>query len=254
MCETFNTDTIFDAEPRTTTGVTGSDAAKPTESSSGAGNYTTSGNLNPSDSDVTGASRYTGFTQNAKIAPLEDNYNPAGGVNKSEGKSEGTTESKPATTEKTGDVNESGRDKASSGPAKELGSSTEAGKDMSKAQQDVRDPEDPQTDPKESAKKSNVDDTDQNPDRGGHPDKDDGPGPRSMEELAKEGGGDAGKTSGEGSGEGGDDEDEGDGPQKKSHGSGTGEQYVKSSGLKADGGDFDATKPGAGREADRMSY
>ena len=32
---------------------------------------------------------------------------------------------------------------------------------------------------------------------------------------------------------------------------GTGEQWVKTSGLAADGGDFDATKPGAGREADR---
>lgn len=42
-----------------------------------------------------------------------------------------------------------------------------------------------------------------------------------------------------------------DGPGAKSQGEGTGEQYVKSSGLAADGGDFDATKPGAGREADR---
>jgi len=33
---------------------------------------------------------------------------------------------------------------------------------------------------------------------------------------------------------------------------GTGEQWVKTSGLAADGGDFDATKPGAGREADRL--
>lgn len=32
---------------------------------------------------------------------------------------------------------------------------------------------------------------------------------------------------------------------------GTGEQYVKTTGLAADGGNFDATKPGAGREADR---
>jgi len=31
----------------------------------------------------------------------------------------------------------------------------------------------------------------------------------------------------------------------------TGERWVKTSGLAADGGDFDATKPGAGREADR---
>jgi len=33
---------------------------------------------------------------------------------------------------------------------------------------------------------------------------------------------------------------------------GTGEQYVKSSGLVADGGDFDATNPGAGAEATRL--
>lgn len=34
-------------------------------------------------------------------------------------------------------------------------------------------------------------------------------------------------------------------------GEGTGERWVKSSGMKADGGDFDASAPGAGREADR---
>jgi len=33
---------------------------------------------------------------------------------------------------------------------------------------------------------------------------------------------------------------------------GTGEQYVKSSGLVSEGGDFDATKPGAGAEATRL--
>lgn len=43
------------------------------------------------------------------------------------------------------------------------------------------------------------------------------------------------------------------GIQSESTGSGTGELYVKSTGLAADGGDFDATKPGAGREADRKS-
>ncbi|PSN66175.1 hypothetical protein BS50DRAFT_635326 [Corynespora cassiicola Philippines] len=33
---------------------------------------------------------------------------------------------------------------------------------------------------------------------------------------------------------------------------GSGEEWIKTSGLHADGGDFDATKPGAGREADRL--
>jgi len=46
--------------------------------------------------------------------------------------------------------------------------------------------------------------------------------------------------------------EEDDGPQKESHGEGTGEKYVKSSGMKADGGDFDAANPGAGKEADRL--
>jgi len=33
---------------------------------------------------------------------------------------------------------------------------------------------------------------------------------------------------------------------------GTGEEWVKTSGIAAEGGDFDATKPGAGREATRL--
>jgi hypothetical protein len=46
----------------------------------------------------------------------------------------------------------------------------------------------------------------------------------------------------------------GEGLQKTSGGEGTGEQWVKSSGMKADGGDFDASAPGAGREADRKFF
>lgn len=65
-----------------------------------------------------------------------------------------------------------------------------------------------------------------------------------MEERAKEGGNTSGSTA---AGSEGDD----DGPQKESKGEGTGEKYIKSSGMKADGGDFDASNPGAGREADR---
>jgi hypothetical protein len=42
---------------------------------------------------------------------------------------------------------------------------------------------------------------------------------------------------------------EGGGPHGKTLG--TGMQYVKCTGLAADGGDFDATKPGAGAEATR---
>lgn len=43
------------------------------------------------------------------------------------------------------------------------------------------------------------------------------------------------------------------GPGAPSKGEGTGEKWVKTSGMAADGGDFDAAKPGAGREADRKS-
>jgi len=46
--------------------------------------------------------------------------------------------------------------------------------------------------------------------------------------------------------------EEEDGPQKESHGEGTSEKYIESSGLKADGGDFDAANTGAAREADRL--
>ncbi|KAK6533504.1 hypothetical protein TWF694_002443 [Orbilia ellipsospora] len=40
--------------------------------------------------------------------------------------------------------------------------------------------------------------------------------------------------------------------ENESKGEGTGEKYEKSTGLAADGGDFDATRPGAAREAQRL--
>ncbi|KAK4123215.1 hypothetical protein N657DRAFT_690856 [Parathielavia appendiculata] len=112
-----------------------------------------------------------------------------------------------------------------------------------------------------------------------------GPGPRPLAEVAREHGGDAGaaakpasakseqsgtvpgthlpeierdqqqrrRDSGKGLGE----AQEGGAGMGGEHGGekmggGTGEHYVKSSGLAAEGGDFDASKPGAGREADRL--
>lgn len=77
-----------------------------------------------------------------------------------------------------------------------------------------------------------------------------GPGPRTLEEIAHENGGDAGNSSANASAtsiEGGDAVDD----PGSSHEKGTGEKYIKSTGLQADGGDFDATRAGAGREADR---
>lgn len=85
------------------------------------------------------------------------------------------------------------------------------------------------------------------------------PGPKPLIAVAKEHGGDAGnmdkaEANGEQPSDSAEDspEDDANGIQKQSHGSGTGEQYVKSSGLQADGGNFDASAPGAGREADRL--
>ncbi|KAI0386211.1 hypothetical protein F5Y04DRAFT_275818 [Hypomontagnella monticulosa] len=129
--------------------------------------------------------------------------------------------------------------------------------DSTKAQNDVRDPENPQTNPKSAP--TDVNDTEDGPNEA---QKLDGPGPKPLDEVARENGGDAGnldkdKSSKSLPGENPDasenkEEEDEDGPNAKSKGEGTGEQYVKSSGLQADGGDFDATKPGAGREADRL--
>ncbi len=131
--------------------------------------------------------------------------------------------------------------------------------DTTKSQNDTRDPENPQTNPKSAP--TDVNDADDGPNEA---QKLDGPGPKPLDEVAREHGGDAGKLSRDkGKGIAGaeqpseskeDEEEDEDGPNAKSKGEGTGEQYVKSNGLNADGGDFDATKPGAGREADRKYY
>ncbi|KAK4661823.1 uncharacterized protein QC763_708020 [Podospora pseudopauciseta] len=96
--------------------------------------------------------------------------------------------------------------------------------------------------------KKNVDDSGDGVDKSDNPVKIDGPGPRPLEVVAKEHGGDAGAKA----------RDERKGQRSSSvdtqedHEDGTGELYVRSSGLKADGGDFDAAAPGAGKEADRL--
>ncbi|KAI5863219.1 hypothetical protein GGS23DRAFT_609755 [Durotheca rogersii] len=86
----------------------------------------------------------------------------------------------------------------------------------------------------------------------------DGPGPKPLDELAREHGGDAGDLSkseenpAKGKGGGVKETGKETSPDSESAAEGTGEKYVRSSGLQAEGGDFDATKPGAGREADRL--
>ncbi|KAI1505521.1 hypothetical protein F5X99DRAFT_368346 [Biscogniauxia marginata] len=122
--------------------------------------------------------------------------------------------------------------------------------DTTKGQNDVRDPEDPLTNPK--AAPTDVNNTDDGPNEA---QKLDGPGPKPLDEVAKTHGGDAGHSGTSESQElHSDDKQEKkeDALNAESTGEGTGEQYVKSCGLKADGGDFDATKPGAGREAERL--
>lgn len=88
-----------------------------------------------------------------------------------------------------------------------------------------------------------------------------GDAPRPLSDLAKDHGGSAGSTESTSASSGGQGRQGGDrsgsgsgGPQAEgeSHGEGTGEMWVKTTGFAADGGDFDASKPGAGREADRL--
>lgn len=178
---------------------------------------------------------------------------------------ETNTDSSTPTTHKTG----------SAGPTTTKDSSV-VQEDSTKAQNDVRSPSDPSTDPKHAEAARDVDDSG----AGINAIKVDGPGPKPIDQVAREHGGDAGNVkketspsdasgkspaAGAGAGAGasagagaaagkppsplGEEED---GPQKVSHGEGTGEKYVKSSGLKADGGDFDAATAGAGKEADRL--
>ncbi|GKT53592.1 glycine-rich cell wall structural protein 1 [Colletotrichum tofieldiae] len=128
--------------------------------------------------------------------------------------------------------------------------------DSAAGKTDTRHPADPATDP--APKGQDVNNNASGPTTGG--DKLDGPGPRPLEIVAKERGGDAGnvkKDSAKGglikddSTSGPEDKKEDD-PKAVSRSEGTGEKYIKTSGLAVDGGDFDATKPGAGREADRL--
>ncbi|KAK0710978.1 hypothetical protein B0H67DRAFT_492546 [Lasiosphaeris hirsuta] len=122
--------------------------------------------------------------------------------------------------------------------------------DSTQGQNDVRSPSNPDAQHfggAAVAAKDNVDDASGGLDVGDNPDKLDGPGPRPLEAVAREHGGNAGAAL--------------DANKKSSgvlgqeeHDSGSGELYVKSSGLRADGGDFDASAPGAGREADREFF
>jgi len=158
------------------------------------------------------------------------------------------------------ETNNSTKPKQTEGGASHKEDSSVIPGDSTKAQNDVRSPSNPQTEEKNADAARNVDDSGEGP----NDVKVDGPGPKPIEQVAKEHGGDAGNSSNEGLDTENstedkkadenkkDDQDDEDGPQKTSKGEGTGEQWVKSSGLKADGGNFDAANPGAGKEADRL--
>ncbi|KAJ1337486.1 hypothetical protein MN608_00338 [Microdochium nivale] len=134
--------------------------------------------------------------------------------------------------------------------------------DASRGQQDTRDPEEPLTNPKSAPTEVNDRDTnDQTEDGINEEVKLDGPGPRPLDEVAREHGGDAGNNDVHEQHRRGslvpprDPNDTSEAPKsdaERQEDKGDGTLYVKSSGLRADGGDFDATKPGAGREADRL--
>ncbi|KAI3336814.1 hypothetical protein HD806DRAFT_528402 [Xylariaceae sp. AK1471] len=121
--------------------------------------------------------------------------------------------------------------------------------DTSKGQGDTRSPEDPKTNPKSAP--MDVDDS-TNDEGVNETPQVDGPGPKPLADVAKEHGGDAGNNSTSSVDVTNKEEEEKKGEDDKHESKGTGEEYVRSSGVKADGGDFDATKPGAGREADRL--
>lgn len=123
--------------------------------------------------------------------------------------------------------------------------------DTSKGQNDTRSPEDPNTNPKSAP----TDVNDSKEEGVNEALKLDGPGPKPVAELAKEHGGDAGdRVSSVDKGKNVEENEENpkESEDDNYRSEGTGEKYVQTTGLQADGGDFDATKPGAGREADRL--
>ncbi|KAM7221385.1 hypothetical protein V8F06_003160 [Rhypophila decipiens] len=185
-----------------------------------------------------------------------DNVNTSSGVHTTTSNIDTTPNNKTTSnnTTKTNDV-------PAINPTKLKDSSHGPG-DASLDQNDVRSPSDPAVQPDNVQAKENVDDTHGGLDVGDNPVKLDGPGPRPVAEVAKEHGGDAGKANEKVAGDSSSSSSNSsasDLNKKKTEeeedpkeGSNKGLLYVRSSGLNADGGDFDATKPGAGREADRL--
>ncbi|CAH0043960.1 unnamed protein product [Clonostachys solani] len=94
--------------------------------------------------------------------------------------------------------------------------------------------------------------SDNNPDESDPPSPT-GPGPRPLPVLAKEHNGDAGRIDDQQSKAKTDEAAKVTPDETSDAGSkAPAQEYVKSTGFAAEGGDFDATKPGAGKEADRL--
>ena len=91
-------------------------------------------------------------------------------------------------------------------------------------------------------------------DQAGEPVEVTGAGPKPLAAVAKEHGGDAAGVAETKTETTSADAEATDDKGEEEKSKGTGEEYVKTTGLAADGGNFDATKPGAGREADRKSH
>jgi hypothetical protein len=77
-----------------------------------------------------------------------------------------------------------------------------------------------------------------------------GPGPKPIDVVAKKHGGDAGQAKKDSNTHG----NYGGDTKQQASGQGTGEAHVHATGFLADGGNFDAKNPGAGKEADRLIH
>lgn len=139
-----------------------------------------------------------------------------------------------------------------SGEAAAFGAQSKDARDTTAGQSDTRNPERVGLEKEKNTALEDVDNSEGSSAKLGE-----GPGPRPVEIVAKEYGGDAGRKR----------PDEGSSEAPREVGSeGTAatskaqtenqpdpaqNEYVHATGFAADGGDFDATKPGAGREAER---
>ncbi|RTE68763.1 hypothetical protein BHE90_016861, partial [Fusarium euwallaceae] len=141
-----------------------------------------------------------------------------------------------------------------SGEAAAFGAQSKDARDTTAGQNDIRNPERVGL---EKEKNTDLEDVD-NTSEGTTAKLGEGPGPRPVEAVTKERGGDAGRERPqEGSSEapreiGSEGVAATSSSKSENRPDPAQDEYVHATGFHADGGDFDATKPGAGREADRL--